>query len=63
MNIQTLFRNKSTPMLRLPYGTKKTVIASKLTNGPHTVVITVTGRKNAAATGALVQLPDKWTPG
>jgi len=42
---------------------KKTVIASNLTNGPHTVVITVTGRKNAAATGALVQIVDKWTPG
>lgn len=42
---------------------KKTVIASNLTNGPHTIVITVTGRKNAAASSALVQIVDKWTLG
>ncbi len=42
---------------------KKTVIASNLTNGPHTVVVTVTGRKNAASSNALVQMIDKWTLG
>ena len=42
---------------------KKTVIASNLTNGPHTVVVTVTGRKNAASSDALVQMIDAWTLG
>jgi hypothetical protein len=42
---------------------KKSVIASGLTNGPHTIVVTVTGRKNTAASGALVQIVDKWILG
>jgi hypothetical protein len=42
---------------------KKAIIASNLTNGPHTLVITVTGRKNSAASAALVQIVDRWTPG
>jgi len=42
---------------------KKTVIASNVTNGPHTIVVTVTGKKNDSATNAVVQLVDKWTLG
>ena len=42
---------------------KKSVIASNLANGPHTVTVTVTGRKNSASSGALVQIIDKWTLG
>ena len=41
---------------------KKTVIASNLAQGTHTVVITVTGRKNTASADSLVQIVDKWTP-
>lgn len=42
---------------------KKSVIASNLTNGPHTIVITVTGRKNTASSNSLVQIVDAWTLG
>lgn len=42
---------------------KKTVVASNLTNGPHTIVVTVTGKKNASASAASVQIVDKWTLG
>ena len=41
---------------------KKTVIASNLSQGPHTVTVTVTGRKNAASSNALVNIIDRWTP-
>jgi hypothetical protein len=42
---------------------RKTVIASNLTNGPHTIVVTVTGKKNASASAASIQIVDKWTLG
>jgi hypothetical protein len=42
---------------------KKTVIASNLTNGPHTIVITVTGKKNSSASTNSIQIVDKWTLG
>jgi hypothetical protein len=42
---------------------KKSVIVSDLANGPHTIVVTVTGRKNDASNDSLVQVVDKWTLG
>jgi hypothetical protein len=42
---------------------KKTVIASNLTNGPHTIVVTVTGRKNSKSTNTTISIVDKWTLG
>lgn len=42
---------------------KKTVVASNLTNGPHTIVLTVTGKKNPSATTNSIQIVDKWTFG
>jgi hypothetical protein len=42
---------------------KKTVIASNLSNGPHTIVVTVTGRKNSASSNAQIQIIDKWILG
>jgi len=42
---------------------KKSVIASNLANGPHTVEITVTGRKNSKASNSSIQIVDKWTLG
>ena len=42
---------------------KKTVIASNLTKGPHTIVVTVTGRKNSKSTNTTISIVDKWTLG
>ncbi|MBN1308513.1 MAG: hypothetical protein JXA18_11380 [Chitinispirillaceae bacterium] len=42
---------------------KKTVIASDLPDGPHTIVVTVTGTKNPAASTTSVSIVDKWTLG
>ena len=42
---------------------KKTVIASNLTKGPHTIVVTVTGRKNPKSTNTTISIVDKWTLG
>ncbi len=42
---------------------RKTVVASNLSNGPHTIVVTVTGKKNPSASAASVQIIDKWTLG
>jgi hypothetical protein len=42
---------------------RKTVVASNLTNGPHTIVVTVTGKKSANASAASIQIVDKWTMG
>jgi hypothetical protein len=41
----------------------KTVVISNLANGPHTITVTVTGRKNSASSDALVQMIDYWTLG
>jgi hypothetical protein len=42
---------------------RKTVVASNLTKGPHTIVVTVTGRKNTKASSTSIQIVDKWTLG
>lgn len=42
---------------------KKSVVASDLVKGPHTVVVTVTGKKNAKSSNTTISIVDKWTLG